>query len=78
MMFDRTCPICGTRFVTDIGQQKYCDAECKEKAYHAAQQRYRDRQKKKKGTLDDVVRAADAAGLSYGQYVARMRNAGNS
>ena len=77
-MFDRTCPICGTRFVTDIAQQKYCDAECKEKAYHAAQQRYRDKKKKKKTTLDDTVRAADAAGLTYGQYVARMRNASNS
>lgn len=72
-MYDKTCPICGTRFVTDIAQQKYCDAECAEIGYKEAQRRYRDKSKRKTATLDDKVRAAAEAGLSYGQYVIRER-----
>ena len=72
-MFDKTCPICGTRFITDLSMQKYCDEECAGKAYREAQKRYRNKKKKKKTTLDDKVKAAAEAGLSYGQYVIRER-----
>lgn len=72
------CPTCGKR-VKKTGNKKYCSKECQ---YLAQLQINRERSKeayaKKRlkkvlvgmAKLEADVAAADAAGLSYGQYVA--------
>ncbi len=68
-----TCPTCGKNFLYSSGHKKYCCVECKNKAQkmrtdEAAPARPR---KKRAKTIVDIIRAAKAEGLSYGEYVSK-------
>lgn len=73
--YTRTCTICGKKMVGVGAQRKYCD-NCQRTQHrkHEAERR-REAQRKKarerlqKMTLTEVVRAADAEGMSYGKWV---------
>ena len=80
-----TCPICNKTFIPLKGPQKYCSKECQyenkklsERARRSERrtiQRHKPNRKSQK-PLVDIAIAARAAGMSYGQYVARemMKN----
>ena len=76
----KECMWCKKPFMPHHVSQIYCGAECKR---HAESQKARERPKKyksykkkekprKRNDLAEIDKAARAAGLSYGQYVARM------
>lgn len=76
------CMICKKDFIPQTCVQRYCSPECLREANNR-QKRERARRKRaefkyqnRKRSIDDIVRAAEAEGLSYGQYVIRekMRN----
>ena len=78
------CTECGREFCLRDGEKlrKFCTLECRAKHFNKIQRMNRAsaRQAKKAAkpiprrlTLDEKIRAADAAGLSYGQYVMMQR-----
>lgn len=76
----RKCVVCGKKYTAIRGNQKYCGSEC-EKIATLKQVEVRNkklkverRRKKKKKNQDiiDIAIAAREAGMSYGQYVAKM------
>lgn len=73
--YSKICPICGKRFRTDKDLTKYCSREC----YRVSVNRRKGIAKEKKveaeknhNQLFQLAKEAQVAGLSYGQYVARM------
>lgn len=63
-----TCDWCGKEFLSDR-RKKYCSKECRFRANG------RGPKKKKvppKMSLEEIARASREAGLTYGQYVAKM------
>lgn len=74
--YRHTCKHCGTLFVSSSSNTKYCSQICRTKANEARmraerQEKYERRHKESK-ELDRVAAEANAAGLSYGKYVAMM------
>lgn len=76
----KKCPICGKEFHPERITGVYCSKECAgigncQKACAASRrQREREALKPKKKKLDNITeiqRKAQAAGLSYGQYIAK-------
>lgn len=67
------CPTCGKNFPYNSGNRKYCSLECKNKAQQIkADESASPRQRKKRAkTIVDIIRAAKAEGLSYGEYVSK-------
>ena len=72
------CPICGKEF-SAYGHKIYCSKECVNKVqYTPPGERYINRRKREGTFLRDqnaaaqIARDARAAGMSYGQYVAKM------
>lgn len=75
----KTCLYCGQPFITEKGPKKYCSEECL-KAQQKLNQKRRDKEyamrKKERKTgrkaerLNDKIRSAREAGMSYGKYVA--------
>ena len=79
----RTCEICGKKYVATQHNAKYCGAECHTEGMrrrNRANDREKTRQKiaehiRKKDNqqaIIDIAVEAKKAGMSYGQYVARM------
>ena len=83
-MITRICPICKNSFtLTGVGQnsRKYCGPKCRQKAdrlrekeFYAKKQHIKKVERAKKMTLDEMVREADAHGMTYGKYVAMMES----
>ena len=62
------CEWCGKEF-DRRNAQRYCGPECKSAAMR------KSKQKKKGNSITDIAVAARAAGMTYGEYVARVLNA---
>lgn len=81
------CGICGKPFLKNSNGHKYCSAPCALKAQRAQnrewlrayKQRLREEHYiansiwKPRETIEEVVAKANAAGMTYGQYVALQR-----
>ena len=74
------CAICGTEFeVPDNRYRLYCSKKCAKKAEHLKGKEKREklseekriREAQKGINLDNALKLADGAGLSYGQYMAQ-------
>lgn len=65
-----TCAYCGDAFVSDR-KQKYCCKDCKLKANGRLVAKPKPR-KKSNLSLAQINELARAAGMNYGQYVAKM------
>ncbi len=78
----KTCEICGKQFGAWNKRQKFCSDECRDKhkmqqsamfrEIYKEQKQQRKAEKKKKPSLADIAVAARQAGMTYGQYVAKM------
>ena len=71
-LFEKRCEFCGKTFKTSRGNKIYCSSECCSKAKNAAGGRSMleppRRMPPPKISADEVTAAANAEGLSYGQY----------
>ena len=69
---EKHCEFCGKAFETSRGNKIYCSEACERKALNAssnALMKYkRKRMPPPKISADEVTAAANAEGLSYGQY----------
>lgn len=85
-MTERKCFICGKPFAPVNGVQKYCSQECfreQQKVYNhrkyarrrAESAESRRARKAQQEHFNAKCRAANAAGLTYGQYDAQLRRA---
>lgn len=83
MAEERICAICGKTFIAGKYNAKYCSVECQDegrrnhdkKNRKAGQERKKEERKSKKKrqkALVDIAVEAKKAGMTYGQYVARM------
>lgn len=80
--YKKKCAVCGNEFMGWNKKQKFCGEECKRKNELRMGEIYRERARlktkenktvqKKKQALNDISMAARNAGMTYGQYVARM------
>lgn len=77
----KTCPICGATFAYTHGSQNYCGKVCaQEAAKKRARERDRASRRKPKNSestiqsFSEILRNAQKAGMSYGQYVSAMQN----
>lgn len=67
-----TCAYCGKQFTSSI-KKKYCSVDCRERLYRQERKKARKKPKSKNfKSLVEVAIASREAGLSYGQYVAKM------
>ena len=81
------CAVCGKQFIKPSNNAKYCSMPCKRKVekdqnrewlreyYRRLREERRIAQSvwKPRETIEEVVAKANAAGLSYGKYVALQR-----
>lgn len=76
----RICAICGKEFIPAANNQKYCSADCadvamRQRKHEEGLRLTEQKRARKKGRhtsqIDSKLAAARAAGLSYGEYVAR-------
>ena len=81
------CAVCGKPFIKRSNNGKYCSRYCKDKVWkeqcQASLKEYkrkiRDEQRrlnspyKPRETIEEIVAKANAAGMSYGKYVALQR-----
>ena len=80
MEWTKSCVICGKQFITQAASAKCCGAECRRENGLIRNREKKERDKIRKAakqhqtkvTVADIAVRAKAAGLSYGQYVARM------
>lgn len=79
----RNCVICGKLFVARTVNGKYCSEECQTEGLRrrtrnnwrdneAKKKEIRKSKKKRQKELVDIAVEARKAGMSYGQYVAKM------
>lgn len=78
----KKCEICGKLFDAWNKAQKFCSDECRYKnklqqgavfrEVYKAQEKKQKTRKKQKMTLAQVAVAATQAGMTYGEYVAKM------
>jgi hypothetical protein len=65
------CPVCGEKFTASSTRQVYCSSACRFGSKFSS-----PHEKKKRRapgyTIEEISRAARRAGLSYGDYVARV------
>lgn len=74
------CAICGKLFVSKNGNAKYCSSKCREvgakiiyqQKNHSLQEQEAKKQRKKSLSITEIAVAARKAGMTYGQYVAKM------
>ncbi len=64
------CACCGTIFESDR-RKKYCSVKCQRKG-KGSKKRTPKQEKKSKLSLAQINELARAAGMNYGQYVAKM------
>ncbi len=79
------CEVCGKPFETIWPQAKYCSDECRikvEKEREAKRERHRTRVKPSctsdNQTIIEIMREANKAGMSYGQYVSKLKTQNRS
>lgn len=82
-MTKRKCFVCGKPFVPVNGVQKYCSQECfreqqkvykqRNQARRAESAESRRARKARQEHFDAMCRAADAADMTYGRYVAQQQ-----
>ena len=69
---EKRCEYCGKTFETSRGNKIYCSEECERKAQNASKNALMTYKRKRmpppKISADEVTAAANAEGLSYGQY----------
>lgn len=74
----KLCEVCKQPFIPGTGGQIYCGKECRNRAAYL---RYRDvypvsneqkKKEKRKSRVEEINRLAREAGMSYGQYVAKI------
>lgn len=85
-MVSRDCKMCGAHFTAENPKARYCSPECSHKGklkrseesrarrrerYSAARRVERAQAELRKNALNEIVRRAEAAGMSYGNYVAK-------
>lgn len=81
MMYEpRVCGICGAKFTPTVSNQLYCSKECSNKARIRSTINNRKKRKELRLTLDKTSMSigyiciqAKKHGMSYGQYVAQMK-----
>ena len=67
----KKCIICGKNFETLCGRALTCGKECRN-AYNRVRYKAQRNSIKKDNNLDDVLKKAKEAGMSYGKYVATV------
>lgn len=70
-VYTKKCIICGKPFETICGRALTCGKDCRN-AYNREKRREQREKTHSNGNLDDVLKKARKAGLSYGKYVAMM------
>lgn len=73
----RICAGCGIEFFTNSSKQIYCTPKCREKERHEREQSHRpdiapEPKNKRKSQVAEINRLAREAGMSYGQYTAKI------
>lgn len=76
---ERVCPICGSTFVLDGNYRKYCSPKCQRQAEREASAEHKRQARKNEAKpkppepspLSMIAREANAAGMTYGRYVAQ-------
>lgn len=71
----RNCAVCGKMYVAIRANQRYCGSECRYiglQRLEAEKRASKRKKKKKKASIVDVAVDAKKAGMSYGEYVAKM------
>jgi len=75
----KQCTICGASFETTNIHAKYCSDPCRKKAsrksYRQAKAKEKEELERKKNmqqSIIDIAVLARQAGMTYGQYVAKM------
>lgn len=76
---ERVCPICGSTFILEGNYRKYCSPKCQRQAgREAAAERKRQARKTEAkpkspepSPLSVIAWEANAAGMTYGRYVAQ-------
>lgn len=76
------CKVCGKLFESNRPQSKYCCAECAKIAKKRIEANYIRTTTPQKCTTDnqnikEIMRKANEAGLSYGQYVLKIQKTQN-
>ena len=81
-VYKKTCTICGKEYTTTGTRSKACSKECRKiltKSYYSYYKKPYDREKKNESTrkaagqsLQEIASEAKAAGMSYGNYLARI------
>lgn len=77
----KVCEVCGKTFWSYSSRAKYCSIQCARKSYNDSMKSPTSMERKKmrrritepKLSILEVVKLADQAGMSYGEYVAKMR-----
>lgn len=70
----KKCELCGTEFLTNYAQKRYCSDACRAEAKRTQSLHYKEQKKKKKkeSSFVEINRKAREAGMSYGKYVAML------
>lgn len=82
-LYKKTCQHCKQNYETSYDRQKYCCDECRMRAYNKTQseifaegRKTTDsptmRKRKTSASITEIAVAARKAGMTYGQYVAKM------
>ena len=74
---EKNCQMCGNVFIPRAPSQKYCCRQCARKAEIESNRKSETKKKNKKSgqhqkAAAEIATKAREAGLSYGQYVAKM------
>lgn len=74
----RRCAVCNKLYIATRQNAKYCSADCRLEGTYAMKRTYKERKeqkakpKKLKKSITDIAVEARQAGMTYGQYVAKM------
>ena len=77
VLYKHTCNHCGKIFYTRTTGDRWCSKDClklhrRSIQQSVKQQKWADRVKETQLQIRDIVRLANEAGVSYGEYVARF------
>lgn len=68
----KKCKCCGIEFDSTKQNRRYCSDECKKKISRERKRRKKEYVTKPNAAVIDIAVKAREAGMTYGQYVARM------
>ena len=79
MNYDKTCVVCGKKFIAKRCNKVCCSDDCAkihrnylQSEHKKSHQKVKDAKKHRHLTFTEKMRAADAAKLTYGKYVGMM------